>query len=1454
MWHKITFKKVQKTVMLLLLGLFLTCTFVPPILNAAAKSDKGVITDSYKSFTGKNTSAENAVSKFGGSSDTTDPDTFGYVFGRLFIPGYLNNVTKYVPAKGSDESMITHSGSNYYLCNPDTPHNLVGYNCDLPNVSAQILQTFMGILSPSGITGNERQNAQPAFGLGIPKGIPGKKVPVDQDSRKASYTGLELFGYNLGTTTYNGEWDQINVSSSARLLSNYGALDKLKVAGSSIWNGAAKGVSAYVDNASLTNPISWFTAIGAAWNAGSSASINTILDTSDANVAMTHGWTRPVNLTANSYYNVYTLTDKQVVDVGQAQISKAVIALVNKELIKNPKVSKMLSLQSPPTGFSYDKDKKAKKGDKNAESEKAQLKDWLNSNKTVKEGESVGIDYGDPSNYNDFKSAWAQSAQSQLKSLVNDDSSNSVLKVVVKLAIKSAESQYPYGDPTQAIGHYVCADANGSPILDSQGNYKYVYEKNNKGTKEYLTPGCAPVRPTVEGGYFGDGYTNQKNTDTRSISHFHTSLWSVIPIIGSFSSFVSSLSTSIIRFIALITNTMLNLSFSPIMQQLGITKLVKVAFHDFSKSVFWPLLVIVISYAALMMFIETIRTQNARKFFTTFLLMFLVFVSAIVVFKNPGKTITYIEEVPLKVDNGLADIVLTSNNPQDLCRATGSGTKNGIRSAQCMVWKDTIFDTWTYAQFGAGYNNLFAKGATGLTSSQHTLNNTDTDLVGNARVNLGGGNVINNWAVYQLALMTSGTINQADTSHPVGQKDNNIYRIVDAQAGPDNAKGRDTTYWKYWTGQDGNRPFVFFLGAILAILAAIAIWGFLITKIELTFLTAVMFIGLPIMLLFGLTPRGQVKLKGYLFTLLGLYAKRLLMVFLLTTMLRVWDGVLSNSHGSYTQVFLASATILLFFIIYKPHMMKMLHFDNEDLFSGEGVFSGDHRAVREAIQRHTPLYIKNKLARTRANTRGAISGFIGGGLAGVTSGLEKAKINKNNRMLDSNDVSNANTFATIISSAKHGAVNGVRDNVNFTSRHEENILTRMGLSGFEEISATRHAVRDKAVDEMMSPDNEKSEMLKDIVNNTKYAKHYRQDEQFANELKQYLKQDDKQIAKMLKGFRAARKEIERMKAGEGTIASTAKTSAQLQAISDQVDKHLKAGEGKRAMFTHPLRYATNDHIDLKAREEENEKYKPMSLEEGYNNLHKNDTDVTSNEEVYKNADTQDTEQESENIKNIKKPTVNSYDEAVKEQGTENVLVNFGDMNKADNDESSDVDENKADKPTSAPTAQTLRDVMNNKNEDIIKSVPDDISNDNKPDETEKVNSKPNIPQVNKTPSLHDFNNDNDDKPNNDKSTETKSQKKPNIRARQTTRKPLRKEPLGPINYDPSATELFNLRGTYKPNDTNVDKNTDNKSTKQSPTTKNNHDFKLPDRDKLNNHENKNNTKPTNKNNNKGDDK
>lgn len=1331
MWHKITLKRVQKTVTLLLLGLFLTCTVVPPIVNAAAKSDKSVITDSYKSFTGKDTSAENAVSKFGDDSDTSDPDTFGYIFGRLFIPGYLNRVDKYVPADGSDESMISHSGGNYFLCNTSHPENLVGYNCDLPNVSAQILQSFMSILSPSGVTGNARQNAEPAFGLGVPKGIPGKKVPVDQNSRKYSYTGLELFGYNLKATTDSGEWDQINVSSSARLLSNYGTLDKLKVAGSSIWNGAAKGVSAYVDNASLTNPISWFTAIGAAWNAGSSASINTILDTSDANVAMTHGWTRPVNLTANSYYNVFTLTDKQVTDVGQARISASVIALINSMLGKNPKVSKMLQLQTPPSGFKYDKNKKSDNSG-NVESEKDQLKDWLKSNSTVKAGEKSGIDYGDPSNYNDFKSAWAQSAQEQLKSMVNDDSSASILKVVIKTAIAEAAKSDPFGDPTQAIGHYVCADSNGSPITDSNGNYKYVYEKNNHGSKEYLTPGCSPVRPTIQGGYFGDGY-GTKNTDTRNIQHFHSSSWLyLIPGLGAMLSMgqvIGGISTAVIRFVALVTNTMLNFSFSPIMQQLGITKLVKVAFKDFSTSVFWPLLVLVIAYAGLMMFIDAIRTGGLRKFFTTFLIMLLVFTSAMVVFKNSDKTISMIEEVPLKVDNGLADIILNSNNKQDLCRATGSGTKNGIRSAQCMVWKDTIFNTWTYAQFGTGYNNLFANGTTGLAKNQKTLKNTNSDLVGNAQVKLGGGNNINNWAVYQLALMTSGTINQEDSSHPVGQIDNNIYRVVDAQAGPNNAKGRDTTYWKYWTGQSGNRSFVYFLGSILAILAAIAIWGFLITKIELTFLTAIMFIGLPIMLLFGLTPRGQVKLKGYLFTLLGLYAKRLLMVFLLCTMLRIWDGVLSNATGSYTQVFLTSATILLFFILYKPHLVRLLHFDNEDLFSGEGVFSGDPHAVRDALERHTPLYLRNKISRMRANTRGAVTGLIGGTLGGISNGIDKRYGKQYGMFLNDKDVQQASTFSTILRSARKGAAQGVRDSVNFNNTRENNVLTRMGLSGIEEITQSKQAIRDAAIKDIISGDNRKAEAARDMMNKSKYGQHYKQNEALSGELRTYLGQNDKNISKLIKAVNAAQKEVNKMKKGEGTIASTSKTSAQLDKLSKSLDKSFERGESLRYKFMHPLKYATSDHYDLKAREHENSVTAPQSMKEAIqqfkaqqespeNDFHEvHDTDSTksktrsqSKKDLFKdnNAPTvktlDDIKKSGESIikpvtssdntqsehKTPVKPTAPILDE-VKKSGKDIILPDL----------KNDTEGVKSAEKKQAPTAPTLDDIKKNNKETIL---------------------------------------------------------------------------------------------------------------------------------------------------------
>ena len=70
--------------------------------------------------------------------------------------------------------------------------------------------------------------------------VPGNKVPEDTSNSDYKYTGLEKFGYNLRYSTYVGEWDNIKTLNSARLLSNFGALDTFKVG----WKAISGGISA----------------------------------------------------------------------------------------------------------------------------------------------------------------------------------------------------------------------------------------------------------------------------------------------------------------------------------------------------------------------------------------------------------------------------------------------------------------------------------------------------------------------------------------------------------------------------------------------------------------------------------------------------------------------------------------------------------------------------------------------------------------------------------------------------------------------------------------------------------------------------------------------------------------------------------------------------------------------------------------------------------------------------------------------------------------------------------------------------------------------------------------------------------------------------------------------------------------------------------------------------------
>lgn len=1163
-------------------------------------------------------SDDSDISQMGGSiaeENTSDKraDNFPSLFARLFVPGYMNNVSKYQNPKGYDTGDIVSAADQYFLCSRRHPQNLAGYNCDIPNITAQVLQAIMRAISTTGITDGERMSAQPAFGLGVPKNIPGGSVPVNEGSRSAKYTGLELFGYNMKWTSYNGEWDDISPSTSARLLANYGVVDGIKLAGGSLWNGVSSGLGAYIDNVDLKNPLTIFTALGNAFEAGTTSSLTTIADTSDANVVLTHGWTRSGNSVASSFYRVYVLSDKQVVAASAKHISEKFQQTISSELDKDPKLKSVADLRGAPTGFKFDenattpefkKKKKAaedynkknaeaiKKGDKEAKkipepeakdkiSQKDQLKKWLKGNKKVKDASSnkyASFDVGDDfETYEDFKTAWNQKAESNLKEYINKEG-GPVSVATKEIMEKIAKDDDPHYNPQSPISHYVCAHKDGSPYVKN-GKYVYLYTDYNDGEEENINKECSanlPIRPTIDGGFFGTGYEGDehKSTDTRHISNNGYSLFSIMPIIGLPAQGITNITSFLTKMIAQLVNEMFNLAFSPLMSQLGITTIVKEGVTTLRDSIFYPLLALAMTIGAIMMFVNVLRTRSLVQFLTTLLTMFVVFFVGIVIFHNPNKVIDTVENVPLTAENFVATTMLSRNGANDtLCETNGNDVNSGIRSAQCYVWKNVVFNSWVYGQFGVGYSNLYPNNGTGRSQPGDYMRNKNQELVGNPEINMGGGNTLSNWAVYQLSLMTSGTITNADKDHLPGKMDRNLYRLVDLQAGPDGGENSDGRYWTNWTGQSGGRAMTSIGAFILAVLALIAIGKMLLTKIEMTFLMSVMMIGLPFMFLFGLTPSGSRKLRGYLATMLALFFKRMLMVFLICSLLLVWNGAMSQSIDSFANAFTVSATILLFFIIYRPEIMKLFHFSDEDLFQGSGLLSGDPEEVKRVMGNLTPLYVKNKALQMKMSMRGVATGAIGGAMGGAIATAGQIKeASKTTGFIDGRPMTLKNRLNMYNANMRMGAHTGMQRGRVYQNRRTENFMTRNGLSVLQVPERIDRAVTEKASRQLINNTSMTGSLYGQATTASQKGKAH---QEFRMEKSSYtqtelqtIARDKKLLKELAKVQREATKLIKDAEAGTA-VGVVAQDEHMLKDASKRVDS-LYSRERRQEMAQSPI--------------------------------------------------------------------------------------------------------------------------------------------------------------------------------------------------------------------------------------------------------------------------------------------
>lgn len=1192
--EKISTKRIRQRIYFFLALLSIIIPLSAPLYGVFA-DDESDVKDSYSSYAGDSKNTVDVLDKLSNEGSFSREDSFRYIFSRVVEPNYINDVTNYAEGSMPDDAdtSIIKGG---FACDSTEPMNLIAANCDIPNLSAQLGQNVMRTLGTNGITGGDRQSAKAIMGWGVPDGIPTGQVPTDESARVNKYTGLEVFGYSLGYTNYNGEWDDVIPSTKARLLSNFGLMDKINLTGTSIWEGTKAGLSSLVDGLSW-DPTTWLGNVTSSFEAGSSRGLLVIIDTSDANIVATRAWVRSGNSVGGAFYNVKVLTDKEVMEAATALVAKAFTAEMENEVNGDPELSEVLDLQSPPV-FTFDPNKETEESktarqkaedenkkideenkrteeenktsdkkkeikphvavpDKKIVSEEDQFSEFKENDPKVKQGEGKGITCSTESSYEGYKSCWNVKWEELKKSSFSGK--GPIVSKIQKNVVNNLIQKLPHSDPSKAISHYVCADPNGNAKLNADGSYQYVYTGFNANGVAQVNQACSPIRPTIKGGYFGTGDASVDSlTDTRHISKVSSrGAFSFIPVIGDLGNAIQGFASFLTKLVAQLTNELLNLSFSPLMEKLGITTIVKTSVNSFKNTIFFPLVSMVAMIAAFMMIFSALMTRNLTQFFTSLATLLLTFFLGVIILNSPDKVIDAVDRVPAKVDQYMLGLLLNTKDADGMCTTSPDTSSYGVRSAQCNVWKSLVYQPWVYSQWGVSDNKL---NAAGTKTTGEAFKNTNEDLVGNASVNLGGGTTLNNWAAYQLKLTTSGTLTTTDTAHPAGQTDNNLYRIVDAQAGPNNAEGRETRYFKAWSGAGTHRLLNSILALILSIFMLLTLGSLLVIKVEISFIVSVMLIGLPFIFLFGLTPKGKGKLLAYLGALISLSLKRAISAFMISLLLLLINVVTPSNSDSYSIVFLASMLVLGFFKLYKKELFDLFKFSPSNPLSGQGLLSGDHSELRERFINNIPLSIRNSFNLNKGRIKGQISGATGGALGGVAAAFQLERRDDDGKLIKRSP-------SALLSDVKDAAKFGVKDGRTQGGQRDfnrsYNKMLRKNMDAF--------AVANQAVDKVQEEGNRRiksgvdvaAKGLSDVVN---------KDRKYKNEIG-----DDKLITdKNQRTLRKQAKEIEKLysnrkltEAQRDEIAK--KVEDKLDKVAEDMDKvNLKEANRFRKKHRKPL--------------------------------------------------------------------------------------------------------------------------------------------------------------------------------------------------------------------------------------------------------------------------------------------
>lgn len=547
--------------------------------------------------------------------------------------------------------------------------------------------------------------------------------------------------------------------------------------------------------------------------------------------------------------------------------------------------------------------------------------------------------------------------------------------------VEKDEDKRNYNAPWR---RYICLNEDGTDMKQGD-DFVFLYT----GKSGQIDPRCKEPRNPIQNGLFGNGYVGeQPEKDTRNITKETDPIVTMITIDAAFNR-ISNAGLWVSVFTTRVSNTMINFAYGTTLDKIGLDKVILKAMEELKDGVYYPLLAISMALFGFVVFLRILKERKFNSGFGDFFHLLVIMVVGITMLNMPDKIIKAVEEVPATIEQGVLTAIFNPINPDldNLCTTEVGGnttTKNSIgketlsgniiRQLTCENWRAGVYTPYVYGQWGTSHSEL----------ENNKMQNTNGSKVGDASVYLGGGQYSNNWALYQVDVLSSGTATDSTPDHDDGAIPRDFYRIIDMQAGINNGAGTDGRYFYDWTGQSTTkRAGISMLGVASSTMTMLAVGSLALSKIYINLVMTILLLIMPFMLLLGLQPTsGRQKMKSYFRLLLALGIQRITIAIMLGIMFSVMISITTATPNAIAGM-LGMIAISGFFFMERKTLFNFIM--NETNGGGQG----------DAISRLSDPdkvhgYLYNKTQRMHWGANAIIGGAIGGYAAGGAEASSRA--------------------------------------------------------------------------------------------------------------------------------------------------------------------------------------------------------------------------------------------------------------------------------------------------------------------------------------------------------------------------------------------------------------------------------------------------------------------------------